>query len=99
MNEKTRKRVRFSISSGYFIGMGMARSAVNQAHVRTVAAPSLFRAVQISGMVDSVALILLDKLVPRPVMSKSGWVAERQSAAPTVLGIILHRCPSPSGLG
>ena len=31
------------------------------------------KAVQISGMVDSVALSLLAKLVPRPVMAKSGW--------------------------
>jgi hypothetical protein len=48
---------------------------------------------------DSVALISLDKLVLQPDVAKSGWVAERESAAPTALGIIVHRCPSPSGLG
>jgi hypothetical protein len=37
--------------------------------------------------------------VPRQCRAKLGWVAERWSAAPTALGIIIHRCPSPSGLG
>jgi hypothetical protein len=41
----------------------------------------------------------LDKLVLRSDMAKLGRVAERWSAAPTALGIIVHRCPSPSGLG
>ena len=31
------------------------------------------RAVQISGLVDPVALILLDKRVLQPVIAKSGW--------------------------
>src|ERR1700691_3826513 len=78
-------------------------------HEATSAVQRRFRAVQISGMVDSVGLILLDKLVSRPVMSKTGW-GSRASAAPTALPrlaprhagagrIILHRYPSPSGLG
>jgi hypothetical protein len=56
------------------------------------------RAVQISGTVDAVALNLLDKPVPRPVMAKSGW-GSRASAAPTALGVLIHGYPSPTGLG
>ena len=72
------------------------------------------RAVQISGLIDSVVLIWLEELVPRPIMWKSGWggsskrsavpsegwvITEAKGAAPTALGIIIHRCPSPIGLG
>ena len=37
------------------------------------------RAVQISGIVDSVALILLDKLVVEPGRGKPGWVVSEGS--------------------
>ena len=57
-----------------------------------------FKAVQISGLVDSVGLILLDYRVPRPVMTKRGW-GSRGGAAPTALGIILHRYPKPCRAG
>jgi hypothetical protein len=50
--------------------------------------PTHSRAVQISGLVDRVALILLDKRVPQPVIAKSGWgegAVDLETCCPSVL--------------
>jgi hypothetical protein len=52
----------------------------------------------VRSRVDSVALILLDTLVPRPGMAKSGW-GSRRSAAPTAFPDYPQSIPQPFRAG
>jgi hypothetical protein len=62
--------MRRSAQDDDFVGVLRKNIPNKSALMRLRPGLSSARAVQISGIVDSVALILLDKVVPRPLMAK-----------------------------